>query len=50
MHRWGVLGAHRFSLPNAQNSSAHLEGNLLHDAAVKHWLSGFLDRWLASPP
>lgn len=47
MHRWGVLGAHRFSLPNAQNASAHLEGNLRHDAPVRHWLSGFLDHWLA---
>ena len=47
MHRWGVVGAHRFVLPNAQNSQAHLEGNLLHDAPVKDWLSRFLDRWLA---
>ena len=47
MHRWGVLGAHRFVLPNAQDSRAHLEGNLLHDAPVKDWLSRFLDRWLA---
>lgn len=46
MHRWGVIGAHRFELPNAQDSRAHLEGNLLHDAAVKRWLSGFLDHWL----
>ena len=48
MHRWGVTGAHRFVLPNAQNSQAHLEGNLLHDAPVKLWLSGFLDRWLSA--
>ena len=47
MHRWGVIGAHRFVLPNAQDSRAHLEANLLHDAAVKHWLSQFLDRWVA---
>jgi len=47
MHRWGVLGAHRFVLPNAQESRAHLEGNLLHDGLVKDWLSRFLDRWLA---
>ena len=47
MHRWGVTGAHRFVLPNAQDSRAHLEGNLLHDAPVKTWLSQFLDRWLA---
>jgi GMP synthase (glutamine-hydrolysing) len=47
MHRWGVIGAHRFVLPNAQESRAHLEGNLLHDAPVKNWLSQFLDRWVA---
>ena len=47
MHRWGVTGAHRFVLPNAQDSRAHLEGNLLHDAPVKDWLARFLDRWLA---
>jgi GMP synthase (glutamine-hydrolysing) len=47
MHRWGVLGAHRFGMPNAQDARAHLEGNLLHDHAVKRWLSTFLDRWLA---
>lgn len=46
MHRWGVIGAHRFVLPNAQDARAHLEGNLLHDDAVKRWLSQFLDRWL----
>jgi GMP synthase (glutamine-hydrolysing) len=46
MHRWVVTGAHRFVLPNAQDSRAHLEGNLLHDAPVKDWLSRFLDRWL----
>ena len=48
MHRWGVLGAHRFVLPNAQESRAHLEGQLLHDAAVKEWLSQFLPHWLNS--
>jgi GMP synthase (glutamine-hydrolysing) len=47
MHRWGVTGAHRFGLPNAQNAHAHLEGNLLHDAPVKLWLRSFLDHWLA---
>jgi GMP synthase (glutamine-hydrolysing) len=48
MHRWGVIGAHRFVLPQAQDSHAHLEANLLHDGAVKHWLSQFLDRWLTN--
>ncbi len=48
MHRWGVTGAHRFGLPNAQNAHAHLEGNLLHDAPVKLWLQAFLNRWLGA--
>lgn len=48
MHRWAVLGAHRFVMPGAQPGQAHLDQNLLHDADVKRWLSGFLDRWLAS--
>jgi GMP synthase (glutamine-hydrolysing) len=46
MHRWSVSGAHRFVLKGAQHGSEHLAGNLLHDAAVKAWLWGFLDRWL----
>lgn len=49
MHRWGVLGAHRFNMPGAQNSKAHLDANLVHDGPVKDWLSRFLDRWLTSP-
>ena len=47
MHRWGVIGAHRFALPNAQDSRAHLEGHLLHDQAVKRWLTQFLVHWLS---
>jgi GMP synthase (glutamine-hydrolysing) len=46
MYRWGVLGAHRFAMPGAQNSRAHLDANLVHDGPVKRWLSVFLDRWL----
>ena len=46
MHRWTVLGAHRFVMPGAQTRQAHLDGNLVHDAPVKEWLNGFLDRWL----
>ena len=47
----GVISnkAHRFVLPNAQDSRAHLDANLLHDHAVKGWLSRFLDRWLHVP-
>ena len=46
MHRWTVLGAHRFAMPGAQPRQAHLDGNLIHDSAVKNWLSAFLDLWL----
>ena len=49
MHRWTVLGAHRFVLPGAQRREAHLDGNLVHDGPVKDWLSRFLDRWLDPP-
>jgi GMP synthase (glutamine-hydrolysing) len=46
MHRWTVLGAHRFVMPGAQGRDQHLEGNLVHDAPVKAWLDRFLDMWL----
>lgn len=47
MHRWIVKAAHRFSLPDAQGALDHLDGNLVHDAAVKNWLSQFLTKWIA---
>ena len=47
MHRWTVLGAHRFALPGAQDGNAHLAGNLIHDGALQAWFEAFLDRWLA---
>jgi GMP synthase (glutamine-hydrolysing) len=50
MHRWVVKAAHRFSLPYAQPAPDHLAGNLIHDAAVKLWLSQFLERWLTLDP
>jgi GMP synthase (glutamine-hydrolysing) len=46
MHRWTVLGAHRFGLPGAQPRHQHLDANLAHDHAVKAWLASFLDNWL----
>lgn len=46
MHRWSVTGAHRFVLKGAQNGAEHLAGQMLHDAPVRDWLSGFLDFWL----
>jgi GMP synthase (glutamine-hydrolysing) len=50
MHRWTVLGAHRFAMPGAQQRHQHLESNLLHDAAVKDWLVRFLATWLRETP
>jgi GMP synthase (glutamine-hydrolysing) len=47
MHRWTVIAAHRFELPGAQERNQQLEGQLLHDEAVKEWTSRFLDHWLA---
>jgi GMP synthase (glutamine-hydrolysing) len=43
MHRWVVHGADRFTLPNAQDGSQHLEGRMIFDAPLKAWLSAFLD-------
>ncbi|MFO1121697.1 MAG: glutamine amidotransferase [Hyphomicrobiales bacterium] len=48
MHRWTVLGAHRFVMPGAQPATAHLHGNLLHDPPVKRWLTQFMDTWLGN--
>jgi GMP synthase (glutamine-hydrolysing) len=46
MHRWAVLGAHRFALKGAQHGSRHLEGQLVHDQPVRDWLGRFLESWL----
>ncbi|QQM31546.1 glutamine amidotransferase [Martelella lutilitoris] len=43
MQSWVVRGASRFTLPKAQPGSAHLEGRMLHDRALKAWLDNFLD-------
>lgn len=41
--RWAVQGAHRFSMPNAQQAPEHLNGRVLYDKAVSAWLNSFLD-------
>ena len=46
MHRWAVLGAHKFALKGAQHGSRHLEGQLVHDQQVRDWLGRFLESWL----
>lgn len=43
MRRWVVKGAHRFSLPNAQQGPEHLNGRLLYDKALRAWFNSFLD-------
>ncbi|TWB51980.1 GMP synthase (glutamine-hydrolysing) [Rhizobium sp. ERR 922] len=43
MQRWVVHGEHRFCMPNAQQGREHLEGRMIFDAALKAWLSEFLD-------
>lgn len=48
MHRWSVKGAHRLAMKGAQAGHEHLSGHLMHDAAVRDWLSRFLDLWLNS--
>ena len=50
MHRWSVLGAHRFVLKGAQRAHDHLSGQILYDGAVRMWLSQFLDRWVKGLP
>lgn len=43
MQSWVVRGASRFTLPNAQQARAHLEGRMIFDAPLRAWLSEFLD-------
>lgn len=43
MHSWVVRGASRFTMPNAQRGSEHLEGRMLFDAPLRAWLSDFLE-------
>ena len=42
MQRWVVKGAHRFSLPGAQEGHHHLDGRMMFDAPLLDWLRGFL--------
>ncbi|MDP9837451.1 GMP synthase (glutamine-hydrolyzing) [Neorhizobium huautlense] len=43
MQRWVVHGAERFTMPNAQVGSRHLEGRMLFDQPLKEWLWNYLD-------
>lgn len=46
MCKWSIKGAHRMTLPGAQQRKLHLDGRLLHDAEVNRWLDRFLDIWI----
>ena len=46
MMKWTVKGAHRMVLPGAQGRAEHVNGRLMHDAAVSAWLDAFLDLWI----
>ncbi|MGB7288217.1 MAG: glutamine amidotransferase [Salaquimonas sp.] len=46
VYRWTVKAEHRFALHGAQHRRDHIEGRLMYDAAVRAWLSRFLDHWI----
>lgn len=46
LYRWTVKAEHRFSLNGAQVRRQHIEGRLLHDAAIRKWLEDFLLGWV----
>ncbi len=48
MCKWSVKGAHRMSLPGAQQRKEHLEGRLLHDAPVSRFLDDLIDLWIGT--
>jgi len=48
VHRWTVLAAERFSLPNVRPRHTHFSDRLIHDYAVEDWLNRLLDKWLVS--
>jgi GMP synthase (glutamine-hydrolysing) len=44
--RWTIRAAERLSLPGAQDRARQIEGRLMYDPHVSHWLDAFLDAWL----
>ena len=46
---WTIRAARRLTLPGAQSREQQLASSRRHDGAVRHWLRGFLDRWLPPP-
>lgn len=47
MCRWTTRGHERLSLPGAKPRAAHFADRPVYDLAIRAWLAGFLDRWLA---
>ena len=47
MCRWTTRGHERLSLPGAKPRAAHFADRPVYDLAIRAWLTGFLDRWLA---
>lgn len=48
MCKWSVKGAHRMSLPGAQQRKQHLDGRLLYDPPVSRFLDDLLDLWIGT--
>jgi GMP synthase (glutamine-hydrolysing) len=47
MCRWTIRGQARFELPGAKGRSEHFADRPVYDYAVRTWLAGFLDHWVA---
>jgi GMP synthase (glutamine-hydrolysing) len=47
MCRWTIRGHERMSLPHAKPRAAHFADRPVYDYAIRNWLSGFVDCWLA---
>ncbi|MBF2033880.1 MAG: glutamine amidotransferase [Leptolyngbyaceae cyanobacterium T60_A2020_046] len=46
---WTVRGAEQLTLPGAHSRDRHLHDHQRWGRTVDHWLTAFLDRWLAQP-
>ncbi len=47
LRTWMEKAAHKLNFPGAQQPDVQLAGHARHGAAVRRWLDGFLDVWLA---
>ena len=48
MVRWTTKGAPRMALPGAQQRCDHFAGRFVYDAAVRQWLTCFMDLWIGT--